>query len=173
MGKKKKQEKEKKKLSSEEKKLLKARKKAEKTAENKNESKAENLKKKKKADKELQIEKNTEILSIQNLETPSEIPEDIKPGNEAVISVEEATLIFKALGDETRMEILAILQEEELCAMELLQRVKVVQSTLSHHMKVLTDAGLVCCRKDNKRIYYTIHAGRMIEAAVFLQQYQN
>lgn len=90
------------------------------------------------------------------------------PQDRDCLSVKEAILVFRALGDESRMEILSLLEKQELCAMELLQRVSIVQSTLSHHMKVLTESGLVNCRRDNKRIYYSVSAERMEMAAKFL-----
>lgn len=176
MGKKKKQEKQKekqkdklkKKLSSEEKKLLKAAKKEEKDSKAEGESKSE---------KEVKKINRKALLTEQKKEQPVRSAEEEKTDSfekaSDVISVQEATSVFRALGDEVRMEILTILKDEELCAMELLDRVRVVQSTLSHHMKVLTEAGLVCCRKDYKRVYYTIHAERMNEIAAFLQNYES
>ena len=53
-----------------------------------------------------------------------------------------AAAIFKALGDENRWRILETLKEGERCACVLLTRMQISQSTLSHHMKVLCDAGL-------------------------------
>lgn len=113
------------------------------------------LKTKKKAEKE------TKRLKLEKADKAVKEPK-------RELSIQEAILVFRALGDESRMEILSLLEKQELCAMELLQRVSIVQSTLSHHMKVLTESGLVNCRRDNKRIYYSVSAERMEMAAKFL-----
>lgn len=64
---------------------------------------------------------------------------------------------FRALGDENRLRILALLKERELCAGDLLKSLSIVQSTLSHHMKILAESGLVTCRKQGKWSYYSIN----------------
>ena len=65
---------------------------------------------------------------------------------------------FRALGDENRLRILALLKERELCAGDLLKSLSIVQSTLSHHMKILVESGLVTCRKQGKWSYYSVNA---------------
>ena len=64
--------------------------------------------------------------------------------------------IFKALGDENRIRILKLLRGGEMCACHLLEELNISQSTLSHHMKILCDAGLVTGRKEGKWIHYSI-----------------
>ena len=64
--------------------------------------------------------------------------------------------IFKALGDENRIRILKILRSGETCACHLLEELNISQSTLSHHMKILCDAGLVTGRKEGKWMHYSI-----------------
>lgn len=86
-----------------------------------------------------------------------EEPSEIRP--EAKVfqtDLAEAAAVFRALGDEGRMQILRLLGNGELCAAEILRSVNIVQSTLSHHMKILTEAGVVGCRKEGKRTYYSI-----------------
>ena len=66
--------------------------------------------------------------------------------------------MFKAIGDETRLFILKeLITNDELCACKLLEKVNCNQSTLSHHMKILTDSGLVIARKDWKWVHYSIN----------------
>ena len=65
--------------------------------------------------------------------------------------------MFKAIGDETRLFILKeLINAKELCACKLLEKVDCNQSTLSHHMKILTDSELVVARKDWKWVHYSI-----------------
>ena len=68
-----------------------------------------------------------------------------------------AASIFKALGDENRWRILEVLKEGERCACVLLTRMQIGQSTLSHHMKVLCDCGLVNVRKEGKWSHYSLN----------------
>ena len=53
------------------------------------------------------------------------------------------TPMLKALSDETRLQIMDMLSCEELCANEILEAFQFTQPTLSYHMKILHDAGLV------------------------------
>lgn len=65
-------------------------------------------------------------------------------------------LIFKALGEENRIRILKLLDGGEMCACRLLEELNIGQSTLSHHMKILCDAGIVTGRKEGKWMHYSI-----------------
>ena len=64
--------------------------------------------------------------------------------------------IFKAFCDENRLAILTLLQSGEKCACKLLDELNIKQSTLSHHMKILCDAGIVNSRKECKWTHYSI-----------------
>ena len=57
-------------------------------------------------------------------------------------------VIFKALGDSTRLKILEMLSCGELCACDILEAFEITQPTLSYHMKSLTESGLVIARKE-------------------------
>lgn len=65
-------------------------------------------------------------------------------------------LIFKAFCDENRLRIIEALQEGEKCACTLLEELPIVQSTLSHHMKILVESSIVRSRKDGKWTYYAL-----------------
>jgi len=69
---------------------------------------------------------------------------------------QEMVCIFKALGDENRIRILGLLQGGEKCACKLLEELNISQPTLSHHMKILCDAGIVTGRKEGKWTHYAI-----------------
>ena len=64
--------------------------------------------------------------------------------------------VFKALGDENRIRILKLLHGGEKCTCKLLEALNISQPTLSHHMKILCDAGIVTGRKEGKWMYYSI-----------------
>ena len=59
------------------------------------------------------------------------------------VSYERLATIFKALSDETRLHIIDMLSCNELCAADILASFNLSQSTLSYHMKILIDAGVV------------------------------
>ena len=64
--------------------------------------------------------------------------------------------VFKAFCDENRLMILEILQSGEKCACHLLEKINISQSTLSHHMKILCESGVIKNRKEGKWTYYSI-----------------
>ena len=72
------------------------------------------------------------------------------------MQLSEAAEICKVLSDPHRLRIMKLLVEGEMCASELLRSFSISQPTLSHHMKSLTERGLVRERKRGKRTYYGI-----------------
>jgi len=68
----------------------------------------------------------------------------------------DSTKVFMAFCDDTRLKVLEILRGGEKSASVLLEQVNVGQSTLSHHMKILVDSGIVSARKVHKWTYYSI-----------------
>lgn len=71
--------------------------------------------------------------------------------------------IGKALSDENRVKILQILVDGEKCGCKLLEAFEITQPTLSHHMKILCDSGLVEARKEGKWSHYSVN-GDVIRA---------
>ncbi|MDD6324840.1 MAG: metalloregulator ArsR/SmtB family transcription factor [Lachnospiraceae bacterium] len=81
-----------------------------------------------------------------------------------------AALLFRAMGDDVRLQIVQLIRESgELCAADLLKSVSIVQSTLSHHMKILCESGVVACRRQGKWSYYSIDAQKLEQAAAYLE----
>ena len=78
--------------------------------------------------------------------------------------------IFKALGDENRIRILKLLHSGEKCACKLLEELNISQSTLSHHMKILCDAGIVTGRKEGKWMHYSICCERVCSLRTMLRE---
>lgn len=71
--------------------------------------------------------------------------------------------IFKALSDVNRLKIVQLLKEGELCACELTLTLSNSQSTVSHHLSVLKNAGLIKERKEGKWSYFRLSEGAIIE----------
>jgi len=66
-------------------------------------------------------------------------------------------LFLKALSDETRVRIFDMLAHGELCACKILEEFKITQPTLSYHMKILCETGLVGSRREGVWIKYSIN----------------
>jgi ArsR family transcriptional regulator len=68
----------------------------------------------------------------------------------------ERAQIFKAFCDENRLAILELLRGGEKCACVLLESLSIAQSTLSHHMRILCESGVVLCRIQGKWSHYSL-----------------
>ena len=68
----------------------------------------------------------------------------------------EYTKVFKALSDPKRAMIVDMLSCGELCACMILEKFEMSQSTLSHHMKLLCECGLVKGSEEGKWTYYSL-----------------
>lgn len=73
------------------------------------------------------------------------------------MNITDIALICKALGDNNRLQIVRMLSEGEKCACRLLEAFDITQPTLSHHMKILCECGLVMARKEGKWQHYSIN----------------
>lgn len=69
-------------------------------------------------------------------------------------TAEELARVFKALADPLRLDILRLLRAESFGVLELCRIVDVRQSALSHHLKILAQAGLVSTRREGNSIFY-------------------
>ena len=65
---------------------------------------------------------------------------------------------MKALGDPTRREILRALREGDLTAGEISSRFPITAASISHHLNVLKDAGLVQAQRDGRTIVYSLES---------------
>lgn len=66
----------------------------------------------------------------------------------------EMARLFKALGDEGRLKLLHLIRDQEVCVCDLMGVMGMAQGTLSHHLGVLLQAGLVTARKQGRWNYY-------------------
>ena len=71
--------------------------------------------------------------------------------------------IFKAIADPTRLKILKLLMGGELRICEIIIALKKPQSSISHNLSILEDAGLIKERKDGKWCHYKLSDGAVIE----------
>jgi ArsR family transcriptional regulator len=71
----------------------------------------------------------------------------------------EISDVFKALSDPTRLRIAALLTHGELCVCDLMEILKLPQSTISRHMARLKSAGIVKDRRQGKWVHYSLANG--------------
>ena len=86
--------------------------------------------------------------------------------------MQAAVSFAKALSDPTRLRALALLRKRELCVCELCDALEMSQSTLSTHLTVLRDAGIVRTRKEGQWIYYSADPTHLRLLDVFFEHHQ-
>ena len=75
------------------------------------------------------------------------------PDEESLYDLAE---LFKVFGDTTRIRILYVLFEAEMCVCDIAQILNMTQSAISHQLRVLKQARLVRNRREGKQIYYSL-----------------
>jgi len=71
-------------------------------------------------------------------------------------TLRELELFFAALGDTTRLRILKLIGDEELCSCEVTAALELTQPTTSHHLGILERAGVLSTRRNSKWVFYKI-----------------
>ncbi len=74
-------------------------------------------------------------------------------------TISEHAKSFKALGDETRLKIIGLLQQGELCVCDLMEVLELPQSTISRHLAYLKNCRWVVGRRSGKWMYYKLDSG--------------
>lgn len=83
---------------------------------------------------------------------------------------EEIIAKLKALSDPARLKIVRMLGEKQLCACKILEKFNMTQPTLSYHMKILAECGLISVEKDWKWSYYSLNRSSFAEIENFFKQ---
>ncbi len=76
---------------------------------------------------------------------------------------------FKALSDKTRREILNILKKGDMTAGDIAEKFAMTQATVSHHLSVLKEAGLIDDRREGKYIMYELNTSVIEEIMIWLK----
>lgn len=90
-----------------------------------------------------------ELLEIVNTQMPDE---------ETLYDLAE---LFKVFGDSTRIRILYVLFEAEVCVCDLAQVLHMTQSAISHQLKILKQSKLVKSRREGKSVFYSLADGHV------------
>jgi len=81
----------------------------------------------------------------------------------------ELIKVFKALSDETRLRMLKLLLEGELCVCEIMQVLEISQSRASRNLGILREAGLLKDRRDGQWVHYSINTEGVTDYAPLLE----
>ena len=81
----------------------------------------------------------------------------------------DVAVICKALGDSNRLQIVQMLSDGEKCGCKLLEAFQITQPTLSHHMKILCECGLVNDRKEGKWHHYSLNCETLCDFNHFIE----
>ena len=83
---------------------------------------------------------------------------------------EKDAAVFRALCDPNRLRVLELLRSGEKCACVLLSELNISQSTLSHHMKILVEAGVVRAWKEGKWMHYALDGEGVTQVHLLLDE---
>ncbi len=85
--------------------------------------------------------------------------------------MKDAVKMFKALSDPTRLRILLLLSKRNLCVCELMFILKMEQSRISHHLRILRDADLVEDIREGRWVTYRIPIRKQKSVALVLEEF--
>lgn len=83
--------------------------------------------------------------------------------------VQPTVQLLKGFADATRLRILCLLRDREVCVHEIVDALDMTQSAVSHQLRVLRDARLVAHRRDGRHVYYQLadaHVRELLENAL-------
>lgn len=80
----------------------------------------------------------------------------------------DVALICRALSDANRLQIVELLTHGEQCTCVLLEHFSITQPTLTHHMRVLAECGLLKSRKEGRNTYYALNCETLADFRKFI-----
>lgn len=98
--------------------------------------------------------KQTDIELCDEVFTHREILEKVQPGMPDEERLYDLAELFKMFGDTTRIRILYVLFESEMCVCDIAALLNMTQSAISHQLRLLKQARLVRSRREGKTVYY-------------------
>ena len=82
--------------------------------------------------------------------------------------MDDLVKIFKALSDETRLRIIKLLEQGELCVCDITAALDMVQPKVSFHLSTLKEAGLIKDRKQGKWVHYRLNENDLFRRMLIL-----
>ena len=111
----------------------------------------------------------TEAENCDFIHVHKDVAEKVQSHLPAEEELLELSGFFKVFGDATRIKILCILLQSEMCVCDLAQTLNMTQSAISHQLRMLRDAKLVTSRREGRSIYYSLcdeHVRIVLETAL-------
>ena len=108
---------------------------------------------------------NTEVECCDVTCVHEDMIQKVKRRMPAEVRMDGLADFFKVFGDATRVKILCVLLESEMCVCDLAELLGMTQSAISHQLRVLKQMKLVKNRREGKTVYYSL-ADRHIQAII-------
>jgi ArsR family transcriptional regulator len=83
---------------------------------------------------------------------------------------DQQAAVLKAMGDETRLEILALLKDGKMCVCEIVPQIDASQSNISQHLRILKDTGIIELEKQGRSNYYSVTTNKVFEILDLVEQ---
>ncbi len=80
--------------------------------------------------------------------------------------------IFKALSDETRLRILSLMKDGEICVCDIAETLKMTQPNISFHLSMLKEAGLIKDRKNGRWVHYSLDESDMFTRFLLMGMFE-
>ena len=104
---------------------------------------------------------NKEVECCESCQTHGDIIEKVKVNMTDDSRLYDLADFFKVFGDPTRIRILCVLLQSEMCVCDLAELLKMSQSAISHQLRVLKQAKLVKNRREGKTVFYSLADGHI------------
>lgn len=102
------------------------------------------------------IEKESEIECCETHHVHENLVHQIENGMPSEEMMQSLADFYKIFGDMTRIKILCVLSQQELCVCDLAEVTGMTQSAISHQLRILKQMKLVKNKRDGKAVYYSL-----------------
>ena len=85
--------------------------------------------------------------------------------------LEKTSNFFTGLADETRLKIISLLWMSDLCMCEIVAALKAASSTISHHLKILEEGGIILSRREGKFTIYRVNKDQLTSVIPYLTSF--
>lgn len=102
-----------------------------------------------------------EVEHCDDVHVHDEVVKNVRDHLPAVEELQDLANFFKVFGDSTRIRILYVLFQNEMCVCDLAQSLDMTQSAISHQLRILKQMKLVTNRREGKTVFYSLADGHI------------